>query len=260
MSTSGNALIDAATGKLLSSLLDVGSPASGVLPITNGGTGANNSTTARSNLGLGSMATQSSSTVNITGGTITGITDLAIADGGTGASTASGARTNLGLGTIATQDANNVSITGGSITAITDLAIVDGGTGASTAENARFNLGVIGILSTTIGIDGKVATTTNLYTVPSSKTAIVTAATIRLAAATALSGTLHAGIGIASGESDIFAPVSMTGFNAITKCWGFSASGTRVVGTAGQIIKLGIRTGFGGTSATLEVDLIGYLI
>lgn len=33
----------------------------------------------------------------ITGGTITGITDLTVADGGTGASTASGARTNLGL-------------------------------------------------------------------------------------------------------------------------------------------------------------------
>ena len=51
----------------------------------------------RTTLGLGTMATQASGSVSITGGTISGITDLAIADGGTGASDAGTARTNLGL-------------------------------------------------------------------------------------------------------------------------------------------------------------------
>ena len=42
--------------------------------------------TARTNLGLGTIATQASNSVTITGGAISGITDLAVADGGTGAS------------------------------------------------------------------------------------------------------------------------------------------------------------------------------
>jgi len=58
--------------------------------------------TARTNLGLGTIATQSANAVSISGGSVSGITDLAVADGGTGASTAAAARTNLGINDLAT--------------------------------------------------------------------------------------------------------------------------------------------------------------
>ena len=116
--------------------------------------------------GAGSTATVSSltntlsmSAVKITGGTITGITDLAVADGGTGASTLTGyvqgngtaaltasatipSTAITGLGTMAAQAASAVAITGGTITGITDLAVADGGTGASTGAGAIANFGL----------------------------------------------------------------------------------------------------------------------
>ena len=103
--------------------------ATAALPVAYGGTGANNAADARVNLGLGtgavanigSMGLQNSNNVGITGGTITGITDLAVADGGTGASDAANARINLGAASRITQ------ITG----LTTPLAPSFGGTGVS---------------------------------------------------------------------------------------------------------------------------------
>lgn len=49
-----------------------------VVSIAGGGTGGATASAARSNLGLGTMATQNASGVAITGGTITGITSLTV--------------------------------------------------------------------------------------------------------------------------------------------------------------------------------------
>lgn len=71
------------------------SPTNGQTIVYNSSTGLWNNAGITSISGVGTMATQNANNVAITGGSISGITDLAVADGGTGASNAAGARTNL---------------------------------------------------------------------------------------------------------------------------------------------------------------------
>lgn len=100
-----------------------------------GGSTGLNATTGRTSLGLGSIATQSASNVSISGGSITGITDLAVADGGTGSSTATGARVNL----LPSYTGN-----GGKVLAVntgaTDVEWVAAGSGSGTVTSVALSM------------------------------------------------------------------------------------------------------------------------
>ena len=79
---------------------------------------------------LGTMSTQNANAVAITGGTVTGITDLAVADGGTGSSTAAGALTNLGA--YPATNPNGYTSNAGTVTSVATGNGLQGGTITST--------------------------------------------------------------------------------------------------------------------------------
>lgn len=100
---------------------------------------------ARATLGLGTLATQEPGSVEITGGSVTGITDLAIADGGTGASTAAAARTNLGLaiGTDVQAFNANLSALAGLTGSASKLAYFTGAGAMALADLSAFGRSLV---------------------------------------------------------------------------------------------------------------------
>ena len=95
--TDGGVLLGSGTGAVTA----MGVLSDGQMIVGDGTTDpvAESGATLRTSIGLGSIATQASNSVSISGGSITGITDLVVADGGTGASSLTDGGVLLGSGT-----------------------------------------------------------------------------------------------------------------------------------------------------------------
>ena len=90
-------LIGNVTGNITGNVTGTATGVSGVVGVTNGGTGTTTISGIKSLLSLGTLSSQNSNDVNITGGVISLTTPLSIASGGTGSTTKENARLNLGL-------------------------------------------------------------------------------------------------------------------------------------------------------------------
>lgn len=137
---------------------------SGTLPVNQGGTGATDAATARTNLGvtpanIGAATSDHSHSLTSLSGT------LSVAKGGTGATDAATARSNLGItpGNIGAATANHSH----ALTSMTGtLSIAKGGTGATTAAAALAALGgaTMNLYTASIPTSGWSGNSTNGYT------------------------------------------------------------------------------------------------
>ena len=128
----------------------------GVIEINHGGTGATTAEAARTALGLGDLAAFNASDVEITGGSITGITPLAVADGGTGANNATTARTNLGLAI--GSDVMQYSNTLAAFTGVTSNGIVVKTAAGNATSRSISGAGNVSVTNGN-GVDGNITIT-----------------------------------------------------------------------------------------------------
>ena len=214
---------------------------------------AESGATVRTSLGLGSMAVQDSNSVSVTGGTITGITDLAVADGGTGSSSLTLNSVLIGNGTsallaVAPGTSGNLLTSNGTVWASTAPATVSsfsaGSTGFTPNTTTTGAVTLAGTLATANGGTGVTAASTGtggvvLSTSPTLVTpALGTPASGVLTNCTGTVNALNAGIGVNQTYSAPSRVYSTTYTNSGTKPIFVNISGSNTVANTTSGISL----------------------
>ena len=148
--SSSSGVIKVSSGTMSAGAVALGSDVSGQLPVANGGTGASSAGSARTNLGLGNIATQASNSVNIDGGAIDGTIIGANSKAAIGGTTITATTAFVGDLTGTAQDATILE-TGRTIGMTGDVswtsAAFDGSgnvTGTSTLATVNSDVGQVG--------------------------------------------------------------------------------------------------------------------
>lgn len=117
------------------------------------------------------------------------------------------------------------------------------------------------VLATITGINSKSTGATALFTVPTGKTAIITACIVRCTAASAITVGPSADVGDSvNGAASVYANTALTTLTTTVKAFGYSSVGIFDQVAAASVINFNINTAATGTSQTVSVTLIGFLL
>ncbi len=160
------------TGNLTGNVTGNATNVSGVVSVVNGGTGVSDVAGIKTLLSLGTLSTQAANSVNITGGSINGLsTPLAVASGGTGGSDVNAARTNLGLVIGTDVQAQSAILTGLSAIPSDSLGIlVRNANGTATIRSLAVGTGLT--LTNANGVSGNPTISIGDIEIPTNATAV----------------------------------------------------------------------------------------
>lgn len=123
----------------------------------------------------------------------------------------------------------------------------------------RYQLDQGWIISQTTAINAKTVANTTLYTVPTGKTLIVSALIVRCTAASAITNGPTVNVFTVS-AGDVYPSTAINALTGTSNIFGFGTIGMSISVAAGATLSLGLTVVSTGTSQTIAVDVMGYLV